>query len=483
VPRGEDLQMGNTADFKELFLEPRSVAFVGVPREARALSPLGNLLRWGYGGKVQLVHPHAREIQGFRAVPRVSELEGEVDLAVISSPRETVPGVISQCLDKGIRAIVVTNQGFGDADPMGRSLQEAILEISRERGARVLGPNTLGVVNSFSGFTTSFMPLERKESPVGVICQSGIFVVDAGHLMGGMGLGVDLGNGCDLGLADAIDWLAVDERVKVIAIHAEGIPQGREFMEKAFRASLKKPVVILKTGRTPHGMKAALSHTGSISGDDKLIDGALKRAGLVRVRRSDDVRDIVLSFVKLPAMRGPRVAMVTFTGGGGIILLDAMALEGLEPANLGEGAIRALKEVSPPWMPVGNPMDIWPGVMKHGMVRTYRSTLKAALEDPQVDAVVCVALALPAHWGSELDSLEVIRELAEKSQKPVLVWFYGPEKEEALRRLRGEEKLLGVESLEKAAKVLGAKWSYERWKLEQRDGSSFTRIRPSSPCG
>jgi len=457
-------------DLKDLFLKPRCVALVGVPREAGPLSPLGNLLRWGYEGKVQLVHPHAREIEGFPAVPEVSMLEGEVDLAVISSPRETVPGVISQCVDKWIRAIVVTNQGFADADPLGKRLQEAIVMASRAKGGRVLGPNTLGVVNSFFRFTTSFMPLEREESPVGVICQSGIFVVDAAHLMGGLGLGVDVGNGCDVGLTDALEWLAGEEQVKVIAIHAEGIPQGRQFIETGFRACLKKPVVILKTGRSPQGMRAALSHTGSISGDDRLLHGALRKAGLIRVWRSDEMRDVVRGFVKLPPMRGPKVAMVTFTGGGGIILLDAMASEeGLEPANLGSGAIQAMREISPPWMPAGNPMDIWPGVMKHGMAKTYRSTLKAALEDPQVDAVVCVALALPAYCGSQLDSVEVIRELAEKSQKPVLVWFYGPEKEEALHRLDREEKVLGVESLEKAAKVLGAKWSYERWRLAQQD--------------
>lgn len=457
--------MKESINMRDLFLRPRSVAFVGVPRQGGPLSPLGNLLRWGYGGKVQLVHPHAREIEGFPAVREVAMLDGEADLAVISSPRDTVPGVISQCLEKGIRAMVVTNQGFGDADPLGRELQEAIVRTSRAGGGRILGPNTLGVVNSFFRFTTSFMPLEREESPVGVICQSGIFIVDARHLMGGMGIGVDIGNGCDVDLVESIEWLAREEELKVIAIHAEAIPQGRRFIETASKVSLEKPIVILKTGSSPEGVRAAISHTGSISGEDRILDGAFRKTGVVRVLRSDDMRDVVRGFLKLPPMRGPRVAMVTFTGGGGIILLDAMDSEDLQLAHIGRGALRAMRDISPPWMPIGNPMDIWPGVMKHGMAKTYRSTLKAVLEDPEVDAVVCVALALPRSRGSQLDSIHIIRELSERSDKPVLVWFYGPEKEEALARLEKEERILGVESLEKAAKVLGAKWRYERWRL------------------
>lgn len=266
---------------KDLFLWPRSVIFVGPPRESGPgfLNPLDNLTSWGFRGKIHLVHPHVREIAGFPTVKDLSMIEEPVDLTVVSTPRETVPGIIAQCGEKGIRAIVVTNQGFADADSIGQELQRAIGEEARRVGARILGPNTLGVVNAFHGFTSSFMPLKKRETPIGVICQSGIFIVDARHLIGGMGMGVDIGNGCDLGLADALEWLGSEEAIRVIAVHAEGIPEGRRFLEVAARVARLKPIVVLKSGRSQAGARAAVSHTGSLCGEDGVADAALRRAG------------------------------------------------------------------------------------------------------------------------------------------------------------------------------------------------------------
>jgi len=440
--------------------------FVGVPRKSGpgALNPVDNLRNWGYGGKIHLVHPHVREIAGLAVSPRVPELNGSADIAVISTPRETIPGIIRDCGEKGIRAVIVTNQGFAEADSRGKELQRAMLQEARGQGIRILGPNTLGVSNAFHRFNSSFMPMDREELPIGLICQSGVFFVGVSHLIGGMGIAVDVGNACDIDIVDALEWLGEEERLKVIAIHAEEIRGGHRFIEVGEKVSRRIPVVTLKTGRSPEGARAAASHSGSMAGEDRIVDAALSRAGIIRVDETEDQADLVRAFVRLPPMRGRRVAVVTLTGAGGIILLDAMESRGLQLARFSGGTVDGIQGLSPDWMPLTNPMDIWPAVMKNGMPKAYGTALKDALTDPNVDGVLCIALALndaeQAHLGAE----EVIQELSEKSDKPIAVWFYGTRPQETSRRFEEHGRAIAVPSLERAVRVLAAMARYETWK-------------------
>lgn len=238
-----------------LFLTPKSVAFVGVPRKSGpgALNPVDNLRRWGYQGRIQLVHPHVGEIAGLPVASKISALKGPIDLAVISTPRRTIPEMIKECGKKGISAVIVTVQGFAEADSRGKRLQDEMLAEAARSGIRILGPNTLGISNAFHRFDSSFMPSVREELPVGLICQSGLFFVGVSQLIGGMGIGVDLGNACDVGIVDALEWLGADERLRVIALHAEEIRGGQRFIETAQKVSRRIPIVALKTGRSVAG--------------------------------------------------------------------------------------------------------------------------------------------------------------------------------------------------------------------------------------
>lgn len=453
---------------KSLFLAPRSVAFVGIPRKSGpgSLNPLDNLRAWGYEGRIHLVHPHVREIAGLRTVDNVSSIEDQVDLAVISTPRETVPGIVQACAQGGIRALIVTNQGFAEADARGRELQKAMVEAANAGGARILGPNTLGVSNAFDGFTSSFMPLKRETSPIGVVCQSGVFFVGSRHLTGGVGMGVDVGNGCDLDIGDGLEWLGCDPRLRVIAIHAEGIPSGRRFIESARDIARRIPIVALKTGRSKSGARVAASHSGSMAGEDRVVHAALGKAGIVRAEETQDLHDLVQGFLRLPPMRGTRVAVVTLTGAGGVILLDAIESAGLKPATLSAATLEGVQNLSPPWMPISNPMDIWPALMKHGMTRVYRMALGDALRDPRVDGVICAALGLGLPERDHLDVVEVIQDLSENAGKPVLAWFYGPEAEEARVRLKERGRALSVTHPERGARLLALMARYERWRTE-----------------
>jgi acetate---CoA ligase (ADP-forming) len=455
---------------KSLFLSPRSVVFIGVPRKTGpgALNPVDNLRKWGYEGQINLVHPHVREIAGIPVLTSVSELNGGADLAVISTPRETTPAIVRQCGQKGIKAAIVTNQGFAEADERGKELQREMLAEAGKFGMRILGPNTLGVSNAFHRFNSSFMPLHREEVPIGIVCQSGVFFVAVNQLVGGMGLGMDVGNACDVNIADALEWLGDDERIRVIAVHAEEIQDGSRFMAVAERVSRRIPVVAMKTGRSQEGAKAAASHSGSLAGDDRIVAAAFQKVGVLRVHETQDHVDLVRGFLRLAPMKGPRVAVVTLTGAGGIILLDAMAREGLEPAKISQGAIAGIQSLSPNWMSLANPVDVWSAVMKHGMRKAYGTALRDVLADPNVDGVLCLALGLAdaeqQHFGAE----EVIRQLSEEFDKPVVVWVYGPQAEVTVRRLEQSGRALAVPSLERGARVLAAMARYEKWKGLER---------------
>lgn len=451
---------------KSLFLSPASVAFIGLPRRSGpgSLNPVDNLMRWGYKGRLHLVHPHVREIAGLQTVKSIASVNESVDLAVVSTPRETVPRIIRECAQKGIRAVIVTNQGFVEADSKGGELQKQIVEEARRGDLRVMGPNTLGVSNAFDCFTSSFMPAERNETPVGMICQSGVFFVGAANLLGGMGMGVDLGNACDLGFLEPLEWLGLDPRLKLIALHAEAFTGGARLLEVAGKVSRRLPVVALKTGRSPAGAKAATTHSGSMAGEDRIVDAAMLKTGMIRVDETEDMLDLVRGFVRLPRMLGRRIAVVTLTGAGGIILLDAMDACGATPAAVSADAVKRVQDLSPSWMPIGNPVDIWPALMKHGMQKVCRIALQDALRDLSVDGVICVALALEPPDHDHFSAIGVIQEVSLKFDKPIVVWCYGPRFLETAALLEEHGRAMAISSLERGVRLLARMARYEQWK-------------------
>jgi acyl-CoA synthetase (NDP forming) len=451
---------------KSLFLAPRSVVFIGVSRKTGpgSLNPVDNLRSWGYKGEIHVVHPQAPNIGDVRTVPNVASLKGPVDLGIIATPRETIPGIVRDCTEKGIKALIVTNQGFAEADSRGSELQRQMLDAARSGGTRILGPNTLGVSNSFDRFNSSFMPLDREEVPIGVACQSGVFFVGSSQLTGGMGMGVDVGNGCDLGLVDAIEWLGFDQRIKALAIHAEGISGGKRFLEITRQVSLRIPVIAIKTGRSPLGALTAATHSGSMAGHDRIAGAVMAKAGVIRVEETQDMKDLIGAFLRLPPMRGRKVAVITLTGAGGIILLDAMHFSGLTTANLSKDSLKNVQELSPPWMPLANPMDIWPALMKNGMRKVFGIALRDALNDPNVDGVICLALGLDSENQPYFSAVEEIQSLSLDSQKPIIVWVYGPHAEEVRAQLNQKGRALTVPSLERGVKILARMAEYETWR-------------------
>jgi acetate---CoA ligase (ADP-forming) len=448
-----------TKDPMEVFMAPESVAVIGVTRKTGtgSFNVIENMRQFGYKGKIFPVNPFADEIAGLPAYRSVREIPEPVALAIVATPREQVPGVVEECAALGVRGAIVVPQGFSDADEKGGDLQEQLTEIARVKGIRILGPNTLGVYDAFSGFTSSFMPLDRTPAPVGVICQSGIFFVGASLFTGWMGKGIDIANACDLDFSEALAHLVEDERIRVIFAHVEGTSRAGALYETARSAAARKPVIAMKTARSGWGVRAASSHSGSLVGDHEVFETAFRQAGVVCAKDPEEALDYTKTFLYLPPMKGNRVAVITFTGAGGIILVDTFEEHGLTLATLSEETLKTARDLSPDWMPIGNPMDIWPAVMKNGMDRVYRAALEAVLQDDHVDGVVCIALAPHLPGEAYLDASKVIQETAAAyPHKPVALWFYGPNQPEIMDRVNRQGTAVAYPTLPRAARALAA---------------------------
>jgi acetyltransferase len=419
---------------------------------------------FGFAGEIFPVNPNASEILGQKSYPGVKNIKKEIDLAVITSPRDTTLNILQDCIAANIKAAIVVNQGFTDADDHGRQMQHQMIELAKSYAIRILGPNTLGVLNSFDNFTTSFMPVVKERVPVGLICQSGIHFVGPAKFSGKMGKGVDLGNACDVGFYDALKYYAEDPDIKVIAIHMEGLNQGPDFLSLAGAIVKDKPIVVHKSGSSETGAKAAMSHTGSLAGNYLLLRAALRQKGVTVLDNEGQMSHAVKTLLHLPPMRGNRVAVITYSGGAGIMISDGLEKHGLQPADLSSVTIDKVAKLSPGWMPLANPLDIWPAVMVHGARKAYSTALNAVMQDRGVDGIICVAIA-PLPEFSFLNVSGALNEIMEQmhADKPVVAWIYGPNTWVVQKEFEAGNKIMVYPTLELA--TLALSWLRDRQRI------------------
>ncbi len=441
------------------FVEPESVALFGVSSQRvgeNARNILQNLLDCGYRGKLYPVNPNAAEILGVKAFPRIADVPAPVDLAVINLPRSLVPGVVQEFVQHGIRSIIIATQGFADAhDEEGRNLQKQLDELVRQSGARIVGPNSLGTANAFINFSSSYANLEMQKVPVGVVCQTGAFLFRFGEAVF-VGKAIDLGNACDVSFADALEYFAQDDQVKVVALHIEGVRDGRSFIEAASRATRIKPVVALKTGGSPYAAGPVQSHTGSLVGRDEVWQAAFKKSGVIRVSDIDEFGDAVRAFSTLPPMRGGRVAFASISGGLGIVGIDACHRYGLQIARFSDRTMGQIAALCPVWQGVGNPADIWPAfiVQKQPLGKLLTESMSAVLSDPGVNALVLIWNVLLRHTATQLG--EVVPQIARAfPHKPVVCSLFGAYAEEAMKELGKHDGIMATYTPERAVRALG----------------------------
>jgi len=466
--------MLSVQDYNKL-VAPCSVALVGVTsRTGRGSNnPLEILIETGYRGTIYPCNRRGEDILGITTYQSVLELPEVPDLAIICAPRNAVPELFAQCAEKGINLVIIVAQGFSDGDEEGKQMQRKLFSLAKSRGIRIIGPNTLGVINNFDRFCTSFMRFINRPAPVGILCQSGIFVVAAAEVYTGAGICIDTGNTTDVDFGDLIGHLAADSRLKVINLHLEGVKEGGKLMLEARKAATQKPMLVLKTGRSKAGARVAGSHTGSMAGEDRVADAAFRQCGLIRADNVEELNDFNKTFLTFDDIGGRRIAVMSISGGAGIISADACAAYGMELATLSDRSVATLQSMNPSWLKPANPVDIWPAAMLAGYHQVCREILRVLLEDPNVDAVICITASFLEEQEDFLDISGLVREEARAgSGKPVVAWTYGARSRDYIKKFEQEGNVVAYPTLERAVKSLSVLYRYHhtiRKKVGQRE--------------
>ena len=455
----------------QLFMEPKSIAVVGVSRRTGkdSWNIFQNLLDYGFDGKIYPVNPAADEILGTKAYPAINAIPDEVDLCVIATPRNTVLDIVRQCTEKGIKAINIIAQGFADSDEEGKKLQQEILEIAGQGGARIIGPNTFGTMNAFLNFSTAFPQMKIQESPIGLICQSGIFFVGLPRFR--YGKAIDLGNAGDVDMADCLSYFEDDPEIKVINIHMEGLRQGDKFLKKAKQVVKKKPVIVLKTARSAHGAKAAQSHTGALSGNNEIFEKALKQNGIIQVDDMEELEDVSYGFTRLPRMKGENLAIAAWAYSTGVMAADACQRYSLEITELASSTLKRLRSISfPDWLPINNPLDLGGSVISNGLIiEKFKKNISTIIESLMADenshaVLIIVPDFLDAFPFSEFwDISDGIKELADTYKQKPLIFSVVGRKGELNSRLEDIPNIATYPSPERSIRVLSRLWQYRRF--------------------
>jgi len=421
---GDSDEAVEPADDLDAVLDPSSVAVIGASASPDKIGHkiLRNIVDAGFKGPIYPVNPRGGEILGLKAYPSVLDTPGIVDAVVVVVPSRFVPGVMEECVQKGVKGAVIISSGFKDVGPEGAQLEKTVLETAARGGVRIIGPNCQGVSNPVSGFCATW-PLVAGVGPVAVISQSGSIALEApsnlvdNHV--GYSKSVALGNKSDVDEADLISWLGGDEETRVIAVYTEGTDQGRKLM-KAVRAASDKPVLILKGGRTEAGRKAVLAHTGSLAGSGEVFKAAVHQSGGVCVGSLMELLDAAKAFSLLPVPGGPRLLVVTSSGGAGILSSDASEKAGLALKPLSGDIVNRLREALPEYCVLRNPLDLTGNAFTEpGM---YRDALEVVLESGEADMVL-VVFGDPISGTVELLG-DAVRKAREKGV-PVAVNYLG----------------------------------------------------------
>jgi acyl-CoA synthetase (NDP forming) len=449
-------------------MESRNLAVIGASRDPeKPGSLLLKLLRdTSFQGRAVGVNPHGGEVHGIPLYRNINDIPFSLDLAVFLIPPRSISALVAECARKGVKGVVISSEGFSEVGKEGEKIQDEIGEILKSTGMRGFGPNTLGLINTATGLSTSYIATPRTLQPgsLGFISQSGIFIGGLlRYLSSFRGLrlskGLGLGNKVDVDECEALEYLMEDEQTRIIGMYLEGLKEGKRFIRSARSAVMRKPVLLLKGGRTRAGGRAAASHTASLAVDDRVFQGALRQTGILRMADIDELKETVTGFQCMPLPRGDKIALVTYSGAQAIMCIDAAIERGLSLARFeGRTTDRLSRIISAP-SKMRNPVDIFPDMMTHGFEKTTNEIFRALLDDNQVDGIIFVAFALsdPRH----LDPLlELIRE---RSKKPVFFTLIGNKEDVEVCESHVEENGVPFYLLpEKAVKVFSNMLQYAR---------------------
>ncbi|WP_328996027.1 acetate--CoA ligase family protein [Kribbella sp. NBC_01245] len=447
-------------------MKPRAVAVIGASNEDGKIgnSVMKNLVNGGYQGDIYPINPKGGEVLGLKAFPSITDVPGDVDVAVFAVPAKFVAGALEQCGQKGVAGAILIPSGFAETGE--QALQDEVLAVARKHNVRILGPNIYGYYYLPEKLCATFCTPYDVQGSVALSSQSGgigmaILGFSRSSRMGVSAI-VGVGNKADIDEDDLLTFFEADDNTNLIAMHLEDLKDGRAFAETASRVSKKKPVVVLKAGRTDLGARAASSHTGALAGNDKVYDDILRQSGVVRAPGLNDMLQYARGIPLLPTPQGENVVIITGAGGSGVLLSDACVDNGLHlmgmPADLDE----AFKKFIPPFGASGNPVDITGGEPPS----TYRNTIALGLQDDRIHALILGywhTIVTPPMVFAELVADVVAEYRAKGISKPVVASLSGDvEVEEASQYLYERGVVAYPYTTETPVAVLGAKYRWAR---------------------
>lgn len=400
---------------------PRSVAVIGATN---------NITKWGYStfssiksrykGALYPVNHKAGKVLGVPAYPRVADIPGEVDLAVIVVPSRAVVGVMQDCVQKGVKAAVVISAGFAETGPEGRALQEEMMREARKGNIRVVGPNCMGMWSAAAGLPAFMFPMSISDGPLALVSQGGNIgsALVSNAYARGIGFRQYVSCGCtaDIRIEDYVEYLGDDDSVKVIMLYIEGLSDGKRFIEKVAPVTRRKPVVALKPGKTDAAAQAIVSHSGSLAGSDEVYDAALKKAGVLRAETTMAMLDVAIALLFQPLPQGRNVVIITPGGSYGVMCADACALMKLKVIDLPDKVMSTFNRMFPPRWSHGNPVD---PAGDRDMVQ-YLKAPELLLQQPEVDALIFMGFgsfsgisSVFASAGSKWNVIENVKGIKE----------------------------------------------------------------------
>ncbi|NLZ38620.1 MAG: acetate--CoA ligase [Firmicutes bacterium] len=415
------------SDLKLLF-SPRSIAVIGASKKEGKIghSIMANLRESGFTGQVYPINLKEKEILGFKCYPSIKEVPEAVDVAVIAVPAELSVNVAQECGEAGVKFLVVITAGFKEVGEEGLKREQELVRICKKYNMRMVGPNVVGILDTHTPFNASFTPGAPPQGKIAFISQSGAMLLAILDWSRSVNLGfsrmISMGNKADLNEVDFIWAASEDPQTSVILCYLEDVTDGERFLEVVREASKRKPIIILKAGTSQAGARAASSHTGALAGSNIAYDTAFRQCGVLRAENMADLFDLAIAFVNQPIPKGKNIAIITNSGGPGIIATDSVERENLEMAKFSKETTSTLRDHLPPEASVYNPVD----VLGDAPADRYRTALEAVLADESTQSAL--VLLSPTAVTEPVKTAELLVEMRQKyAEKPLFASYMGGE--------------------------------------------------------
>jgi acetyl coenzyme A synthetase (ADP forming)-like protein len=448
----------------EMFTNPQAVAVIGASRPPGKLgySVLQNVIQYGFKGVVYPINPKAGELLGHKCYSSVLEVPGAIDLAIVVIPSQHVASSLIECGEKGISGAIVISAGFSESGQEGRKRERQLVDIARRYGMRLVGPNSLGIVDAIASLNASFAAGMPARGSIAFMSQSGALctaILDmALSQQVGFSRFVSLGNKADVDEITFIEAWSDDPHTRVIMAYLEGIEEGARFMRIASEVGRKKPIIAIKSGTTDAGSRAVSSHTGTLAGSEAAYEAAFRQSGVVRACSVQDLFDYSIAFARQPLPASDRIAIITNAGGPGIMAADACERAGLQLASLEHDSQSTLRQALPVAATVLNPVDL----MGDAQADRYGLAIRTAMEDPNVGGVIVIVT--PQVMTEAEGTAKIIGEQSKRRTKPVFGCFMGSEGVASGIQVLNSYQVPNYPVPERAVAAMAAMMKYRRWR-------------------